>query len=562
MAGRAGAADVDFDLTVTSGDEEGQTFTLAPGERSIIGRTQECNFRLPDPGISRRHCRVAHAHDHVEVVDLDSSNGTFVNGEQVERAPLHDGDELAVGPVVLRCVGRGELGDLADGETHPGQTRVQFSEGGSNTVVRRKVDTEDPWRVAEEVPAEEELESLRQAQKNLATAYRISRLLAKRRDMEGLFDGVIDSIFDSIDADRAGILLSQSRGDGGSDSSEDGAKARPAADELEVVAARTRGEEEKTPPERLRVSRTVVSDVLENGVSTLSRDATSDARFQGAQSVIAQDIHAVVCSPVATDDKILGVLYADSSSAVSAFSDTDVDLLALIGNQAGLAIHRAELMAELEEFFFDTIRAIVATIDAKDGYTHRHSERVAAFATAIAREWGVSDDEEMESVRLSGLLHDIGKIGVPDAILNKEGKLTDQEFAEVKKHPAHGESILEHIQNPRFEAVLPGVRHHHEKWDGSGYPDGLSGDGIPFLGRVLAVADVLDALTSDRSYRDAFTLEKTVGIIQEDAGSHFDPELAEAAAAVHDRGELEEAARRVDNRRGGVLDPVGSAVLA
>nr|NIR45966.1 HD domain-containing protein [Gemmatimonadota bacterium]NIS02570.1 HD domain-containing protein [Gemmatimonadota bacterium]NIT68446.1 HD domain-containing protein [Gemmatimonadota bacterium]NIU52060.1 HD domain-containing protein [Gemmatimonadota bacterium]NIV25001.1 HD domain-containing protein [Gemmatimonadota bacterium] len=128
---------------------------------------------------------------------------------------------------------------------------------------------------------------------------------------------------------------------------------------------------------------------------------------------------------------------------------------------------------------------------------------------------------------------------VPESILNKPGKLTEKEFEEIKKHPVHGVNILGHIESPRFEAILPGVRHHHEKWDGSGYPDGLSGANIPFLGRLLAVADVLDALSSDRSYRKGLGFDKTVEIIQQDAGSHFDPEVAEAAAELHSRGELE-----------------------
>jgi putative nucleotidyltransferase with HDIG domain len=195
-------------------------------------------------------------------------------------------------------------------------------------------------------------------------------------------------------------------------------------------------------------------------------------------------------------------------------------------------------VAQEEQFFFDTIRAFVASIDAKDGYTHRHSERVAAFACRIARELGLSA-EEVEVVQLAALLHDVGKIGVSESILNKPGKLTDDEFMEMRRHPLYGLKILSHIHSPRFQRILPAVRSHHERWDGTGYPDAVAGEAIPLLGRILAVADFLDALTSDRSYRDGLEVGEVVGIIENESGAHFDPAVARAAAALHARGELE-----------------------
>jgi HD-GYP domain-containing protein (c-di-GMP phosphodiesterase class II) len=140
---------------------------------------------------------------------------------------------------------------------------------------------------------------------------------------------------------------------------------------------------------------------------------------------------------------------------------------------------------------------------------------------------------------LSGLLHDVGKIGVRESILNKPGKLTPEEFEEIKKHPTYGWEILSKIPHPLIEAILPGVRNHHEKWNGKGYPDGLAGEEIPFLGRLLAVADVLDALSSDRSYRPSLGFNRAVEMIVEEAGTHFDPDIAEAAATLHARGDLE-----------------------
>ena len=513
-------ASIDIELVVREGQQPGRTFHIAPGDRMTIGRAPNCDIRLPDQGVSRRHCTIENLGSALQVIDLDSANGTYVNGELVEIGPLVPGDQLAVGPTILVCRSKDRPRPTSP-RRPPGDATLAIREEDSQTVLRKVVDTHYPGMEVIDTSQPAELADLQRLQRSLATAYQVSKILASARNLDSLFEGVIDSIFTTINADRAALLLKDGRED---------------SDELTIVAARTRKADDQ--PGEIVVSRTVVRDVLENGMSSLSQDASADARYMEGQSIIRQRIRAVMCAPVATDESVLGVLYADSQSLTGAFSESDLELLALIGNQAGIGIHRAQLMAQLEEFFFDTIRAIVATIDAKDGYTHRHSERVAAFAVRIGRELGI-DEEEIEVVQLSALLHDVGKVGVPETILNKPGRLTPQEFAEIKKHPVHGVNILSHIKSPRFEAVLPGVRNHHERWDGTGYPDGLSGPSIPFLGRLLAVADVLDALSSKRSYRQGLGFNKAVEIITRESGTHFDPAIAEAAAVLHARGELE-----------------------
>jgi putative two-component system response regulator len=194
-------------------------------------------------------------------------------------------------------------------------------------------------------------------------------------------------------------------------------------------------------------------------------------------------------------------------------------------------------MGELERLLLDTIKAIAATIDARDGYTHRHSERVAALTAQLANELGLSDADR-ETAELSALLHDVGKIAVSDAILNKPGKLTAEEFAEMQKHPVHGARILGNIQSATIKAALPGVQYHHERWDGTGYPEGLKEEAIPFLGRLLGVADFFDALTSSRSYRGAVAPAEAIQMIENGAGKHFDPSVAAAALRLYDRGQF------------------------
>ena len=200
-----------------------------------------------------------------------------------------------------------------------------------------------------------------------------------------------------------------------------------------------------------------------------------------------------------TTDEILGVLYVDSQMARE-FNEAELELLAAVGNQAGIALHRARLMQEVERLFLDVMKAIASIIDAKDGYTHKHSERVAAFGVRLAR-ISASTPTAARSSSCPACCTTSARSACPTRSCNKPGKLTDAEFKEMRLHPLHGARILSNIQSQKVASLLPGVKYHHERWDGKGYPEGLKGEEIPLLGRVLGVADFLDALTSDRSYR-------------------------------------------------------------
>ena len=196
----------------------------------------------------------------------------------------------------------------------------------------------------------------------------------------------------------------------------------------------------------------------------------------------------------------------------------------------------------LADLYLATIKSLALAIDAKDQYTHQHILRVQRYAVAVAKHLGLTGSE-LEAINTGALLHDIGKLGVPEYVLLKPGRLTDEEFAKIKQHPEIGAAILDPVEFPW--PVLPVVRSHHEKWDGTGYPDGLAGEDIPRTARVLAVADVYDALTSSRSYRNAWTHERACEVIQKDRGTHFDPVIADAFLEVI-TGVVEEMAREGD----------------
>jgi len=180
------------------------------------------------------------------------------------------------------------------------------------------------------------------------------------------------------------------------------------------------------------------------------------------------------------------------------------------------------------------IETIIATIEAKDTYTHGHSERVSRYSMAIAEEMKLS--RELKRLLLvSALCHDVGKIGIPDAILKKASMLSAEEYEEMKLHPTIGANIIEHM--PNAKRFISGVKHHHEKWDGTGYPDGLVGEDIPFFGRIVAVADVFDAMVSGRAYSGFMDQSEAIQRIM-DEEDLFDPEILKACVRAHENGSL------------------------
>ena len=178
---------------------------------------------------------------------------------------------------------------------------------------------------------------------------------------------------------------------------------------------------------------------------------------------------------------------------------------------------------KLKKSYLDIVQSLRATVEAKDSYTRGHSDRVSAYSVLLGKYLKLSDSE-LETLRIGGLFHDVGKIGIPDTILLKNGKLTDEEYAEIKKHPQIGVDILG--DSDMFKDIIPFVKYHHERFDGRGYPEGLSGENIPFIARIAAVADAFDAMSSRRVYRDSLPTEIVREEIFKNLGTQFDPEIA------------------------------------
>ncbi len=256
------------------------------------------------------------------------------------------------------------------------------------------------------------------------------------------------------------------------------------------------------------------------------------------------NIRSLVAIPFKIRKKLFGMLVAivrngpvchPGKGRSMPFTEKDLYYLNFLAERATFVIENVALYENIYENLFSTLYAFVEAIEARDPYTKQHSSRVTELALSIGKEMGCSD-EQLDSLNFSGHLHDIGKLGIPDSILLKPGPLTEQEFEAIKKHPVIGANIVGHLGLLTAEQKI--ILHHHERWDGKGYPDGLKGESVPFLSRILAVADVYDAMASDRAYRKRLADEVVLETIRQNSGTQFDGEVVEAFLALYEKGKL------------------------
>jgi HD-GYP domain-containing protein (c-di-GMP phosphodiesterase class II) len=248
-----------------------------------------------------------------------------------------------------------------------------------------------------------------------------------------------------------------------------------------------------------------------------------DTRALGMPHVSDLARHLLIVS-LQRENTSMGILFGGDKLDGTHIGSVDSKLCNSLANSISIFLQNTMLYEDMQAMFFGTLHALTSSIDAKDSYTHGHSERVALMSRMLATAAGF-DEQAVERVYIAGLVHDVGKIGVPESVLCKPGRLSDEEFELIKMHPRIGARILEDIK--QMQDLIPGVLHHHERWDGRGYPDGLAGESIPMLGRLICLADSYDAMCSDRTYRRAMDHERVLAEIQRCAGSQFDPKLTD-----------------------------------
>lgn len=324
--------------------------------------------------------------------------------------------------------------------------------------------------------------------------------------LERVLEEVMDRLIALMGAERGFLMLRESNG------------------ELKVRIARGIDREDINK-EAFAISQTIVKRVAESGEAILTTNAQDDPRFIEQVSVAAYHLLSILCAPLKIKDDLIGVIYVDNRAHTGIFRHEDLGMISAFANQAAVAIDNASLFDDLQIAYQATLEGWVHALDLRDKETEGHTKRVTALTQRLAKAMGV-DDDTLAHITRGALLHDIGKMAIPDGILLKPGGLTPEERLLIQKHPVYAYEMLRPIKFLHPALDIPYC--HHEKWDGSGYPRGLKGEEIPFAARIFSIVDVWDALVSDRPYRKGIDPVEVKNTILEQSGIHFDPRVVDS----------------------------------
>jgi len=357
---------------------------------------------------------------------------------------------------------------------------------------------------------------LREDYEKLRISYELHRDTGSEIDIDQLLNRILDSTFEFLQYDRAIILL---------------------ADKKRKLKTRAyRNISDRTIQ---HLSTTLIKHVVQKREGVILSDLLTDNRFNKADSIILSGMRSSMAVPILHKEEILGVIVIESSKKIGAFTKKDLLLIMNIANHTAQSIKKSLLHEELRISFDSAMRTLSATVDAKHTLTAGHSERVAKFSVLIAKELGLKGNRFMV-LNYAALLHDIGKIGIPDKVLLKNGPINDAEREEMNTHPVKTQEILENFHFPENLKDVPFIAaHHHEKVDGTGYPKGLTGSELPLEAKILGVADAFDAMTSPRDYPkydnngkqiecQKMSALQAVSILEKESGTHFDGEVVAA----------------------------------
>jgi putative nucleotidyltransferase with HDIG domain len=492
-----------------SGPGRGQTWESDALLRA--GRLASLEVPLDDSSVSRRHAEVRAVGPGQWVVrDLESTNGTFVNGVRLAAGadhPVKSRDVVQFGKVAL-------LVELVD--TPPDGPP-------SDQLVLAATVRPDPLAADEglgRLAMDQNLTPL--AGEKLRALLRAGLHLRSVESEDALLHAVLGDAVSVLDAQRGAIVLA----DG------DGPDARLTLKAMSVGGSGNHG--------RFLFSKRHTQRCFDRGESCWFKTVKSDDELM-TQSVADGEMASILCVLLRTPRRKLGVLHLDRGVLQAPFTEDDLHLADALAAQVSAGIEAARLVRRQEELYQRTlemmaemVEGMVGMVELKDAYTAGHTTRVTRYSLMLAEKLKLGEDQ-LKLLKRGAPLHDIGKIGIPDAILGKPGRLTAAEFAVMQTHTTLGAEKLAVI--PELHPIIPIVRSHHERWDGTGYPDRLAKTDIPLLARIVAVADAFDAMTTPRPYykdRRGKTPEYAFGEVEKQAGRHFDPDCAAAFVAIKD----------------------------
>ena len=496
-------------LRIVRGPEKEECVSIQ--ERDLpftIGRDKESKLYIKSSAVSRFHAILFSENGVHYVQDMDSTNGTFLNGRKVKKAKINPGDEITIANVEILVEGS----PTPLSETHspldltvsidrpiPSESRITLKNPTEDLISETSIDAQSSEKQSRSYEA-------------LQLLYRADDVLRDIEDFKVLLENFMDLIMEVIPASRGYIFLINK------------------TDGMPVPYVR-RAPESISGDTEIVVSQTILQTAVKEKQSILSNDALVDERFIHSQSVAELKVRSAICAPLVNRNKVLGIIYLDSTDKSHLYTRHDVSLLSAMALKAGIALDNARLYDDLRNMFYNTVETLVRAIQARDQYTSGHSARVSRLCLLIADKLDLGTKDK-HHLYLTSMLHDIGKIGIPDDLLNRPGKLNKEEIQRIRDHVKLGASMLKALGE--MHPIVPLILHHHEAWDGSGYPDGLKGEQIPLVSRIVAVADTYDAMTSDRPYRKARSKKEAIDELKAYTGTSFDPTVVNAFLEVLD----------------------------
>jgi len=348
---------------------------------------------------------------------------------------------------------------------------------------------------------------VREQTKTIFAIYKFANQLNSMDSLEDVVNSVVNFVADFMFSKRVSIMLLDEKG------------------EYLSIKGAIGLEEEIVRKTRIRRGEAIAGKILETGKAIRVDDigsmkAESD-RYSQYRSFMS---FPLMQAPLKATNHSLGIINVTNRFGDQPYAEEDLENLDFIADTASVAINNQLKSIEIERSYFRTMKALARAVEEKDRYTRGHSERVKTYAVEIARRLGLAS-EITSAIEYACVLHDIGKIGIPDAIIHKDQDLTDEEYTQIKEHPAKGENIIRVI--PFLEPARPFIRHHHERFDGTGYPDGIKEREIELGARIIAIADTYDAMTTERPYRGPLPKDHVIAVLKEQKGKQFDPELVD-----------------------------------
>jgi putative nucleotidyltransferase with HDIG domain len=489
-----------------NGPFKGQTWESVDLLR--VGRLGPLEIVLEDNSVSRCHAEIRATERGWRLKDLGSTNGTRLNGVRLSAGqwPLRVRDLIQFGEIAVVIEAITEI----QAEPEVSATEEMHVEGTARAS----------WDEALQGVAFDSKRCPR-AGEQLVALLRAGHHLVHIEKEEDLLNSILHDAVGVLDAQRAAIVLA--------DGPEDKLKLKALVTGRAEPRAIVNGRGEASA--RFQFSQSLASRCVSRGESILCHRVDEDPELAMAKSIAEGTMASVLCVLLRTPRKRLGVLHLDRSPWQKPFTMDDLHLADALAANVSAGIECAQMVRKQRELFLDTITILAQAVEMRDEYTGGHTLRVSTYSLLLAEKLNLPP-KDIDLIRIGTPLHDIGKIGIDDAILRKPDRLTPEEFEVMKTHTVKGADIVSTV--PDLHPIIPIVRSHHERWDGQGYPDGLGGEAISPLARVVALADCFDAMTSDRPYRKGMPPAVAFAEIEKQVGRQFDPTFAAAFLDIKD----------------------------